>query len=344
MGQAVAGRRRPDSLAATLAVAVRPPLTLRWTRWQTSPAAAAGRDVVGSAYWPTTLIATSSSCSPRRMSPASAASRVGRCIGRLRGANCERRDSVTGSGFCRLIWSAGSGSRRSRSILRLGPKGRCLLGKSLTEACALCSTRLVGIGGCDERREDRAERRGGLAGALARRPGPRALQGDRSQARRRSVQGRGRQAQAHRRSRPAHRRPRNAVRVRGGMVEALRGPQPCESHASQLRRAVGSAHPSPTRLDAAQRDHAGSGGALPGRTGSGWRGASYRAQGARAAPRRPALCRRVAADRAQPGQGREESRRCAAIERCGRCRRPLSSACARQQREGGAGMGRETRP
>lgn len=90
---------------------------------------------------PTTLTPTLSNCSPRRTLPASAACRAERSTGRLRAASCAPLASVTGSGFSPASWTAGSERGRSRLILRLGPKGRTALRRSLAKACAPCSIR-----------------------------------------------------------------------------------------------------------------------------------------------------------------------------------------------------------
>lgn len=84
-------------------------------------------------------------------------------------------------------------------------------------------------------------------------------------------------------------------------------PNPRVPDSAQLCGSLGSARPATAWLDASQRHLAGSGRAIQGRTGSRWGRASDRAPRAGASPKRSPSSGRVAADRAQPGQGGAEA-------------------------------------
>ncbi|MDX6601166.1 MAG: hypothetical protein QOF13_368 [Solirubrobacterales bacterium] len=90
---------------------------------------------------PTTLTPTLSNFSLRRTLPAPAVCRAERSTERLHEASCVLPASAIGSGFSPASWTAGSERGRSRLILRLGPKGRTVLRRSLAKACAPCSIR-----------------------------------------------------------------------------------------------------------------------------------------------------------------------------------------------------------
>ncbi len=90
---------------------------------------------------PTTLTPTLSNCSLRRTLPAPAVCRAERSTERLHEASCVLPASAIGSEFSPASWTAGSERGRSRLILRLGPKGRTVLRRSLAKACAHCSIR-----------------------------------------------------------------------------------------------------------------------------------------------------------------------------------------------------------
>jgi hypothetical protein len=286
---------------------------------------------------PTT--SSSAFCRQRKL-PERAASRVVLSIAQLRGASCLPRDSVIGCGSVQRSWRSGSRQERQRPRRSFGRRQ----GREGPEPGDFERFSARKAGHPDECRKGRAEGWRGLASALARQARARAVQGDRPQARCGFFRGRSRAAQAHWRSRPAHRRPRNLGRVRGRVVEALRRPKSGIAHPAQLCGALGSPHTAATWLHAAQRDHARGRGALSSRTGSRQRGIAHRASRPCAASRCLALRRRVAADRAQPGQGREEaegpplSRGAATVATD--CRAPARGG----RREGGGGMGRETRP
>jgi hypothetical protein len=250
---------------------------------------------------------TSSGCCRRRTWPVPAAYRGGRSIGRSPVASCGRHGCVTGFGFIRRSWSVGSPRKPSQRIRRRRRDPGGVPG-SWPADCERCSMRRGEVGAAGgECRTGRAEGWSGLARPLARRAGPGTLEGDRPEAGRRRLRRRGREAEADWRPGPALWRAGNARRLRPGVVEALRRPQSRGAHSPQLRGAVGPARPAPARLDAAQRDHAGSRRALPGRAGSRRSWTADRLPGARSAPGCAAARGRVAAHRAQPGQDGAEA-------------------------------------